>query len=319
MAAHVVEIVDRDTGASARVLISLGFNCFSWRPVLADGPREMLWAEAGFEAGDKRPSGSGIPLLFPFPGRIGGAAFQFAGREYRLEPGDAFGNAIHGFVFTRPWRIVEHKGNRLVGEFQASVDDPSILDRWPADFRIRVAYEVRGRQLVSDIEYVNVGHGPLPCGFGTHAYFRLPLSDRGYVADTVVTVPVTQLWEVEQMIPTGRLRPIAPDLQLAEGLRLGDQQFDTCFAGVRADSDNRVRTRLSDAATSRRITQTYSAAFTQCVVYTPGHRQAICIEPYTCVPDAIRLAAEGHATGIQILQPGEKFETTIKIEVEEEN
>ena len=72
MAAEVVEIVDALSGASARILVSLGFNCFSWRPVLADGPREMLWADVGFDAGDKRPSGSGIPLLFPFPGRIGG-------------------------------------------------------------------------------------------------------------------------------------------------------------------------------------------------------------------------------------------------------
>ena len=101
MAARVIEIADRETGSSARVLASLGFNCFSWRPKLLDGPREMLWSEAGFEAGDKRPSGSGIPLLFPFPGRIGRAAFRFAGREYRLEPGDAFGNAIHGFDFSR--------------------------------------------------------------------------------------------------------------------------------------------------------------------------------------------------------------------------
>jgi aldose 1-epimerase len=318
MAAHVEEISDRDTGSSARILVSLGFNCFSWRPVLSDGRREMLWADAEFEGGDKRPSGSGIPLLFPFPGRIGGAACQFAGREYQLEPGDAFGNAIHGFAYNRPWRVVQREVARIVGELQASVDDPSILDRWPADFRIRVAYEVRGRQLVSDIEYENTGDSPLPCGFGTHAYFRLPLRDGSNVADTVVTVPVTRLWEVEQMIPTGRLHPVELDQQLAEGLRLGDHQFDTCFTGIRADSDNRVRTRLTDPASGRRLTQTFSTAFTQCVVYTPGHRQAICVEPYTCVPDAIRLAAEEHETGLQILQPGQRFETRIQIEVEED-
>ena len=61
MASQIVEILDRQSGAHARVLVSLGFNCFSWRPVLDDGPREMLWAEGGFDAGDKRPSGSGIP------------------------------------------------------------------------------------------------------------------------------------------------------------------------------------------------------------------------------------------------------------------
>jgi aldose 1-epimerase len=63
------------------------------------------------------------------------------------------------------------------------------------------------------------------------------------------------------------------------------------------------------------LTQTFDSSFTQCVVYTPSHRQAICLEPYTCVPDAIRLAAEGNETGLQILQPGESRETTIELGV----
>ena len=70
------------------------------------------------------------------------------------------------------------------------MDDPTILERWPADFRIRVSYEVRGRELVSEIRYENTGDGPLPCGFATHAYFRLPLAEGGSVADTIVTAPV---------------------------------------------------------------------------------------------------------------------------------
>lgn len=315
MSPQIIEITDRDSGSSARVLASLGFNCFSWRPVLDDGPREIIWADAGFEAGDKRPSGSGTPLLFPFPGRIGGACFTFAGREYRLEPGDAFGNAIHGFVYNRPWRVVEQNDVRVVGEFQLAVDDPSILERWPADFRIRAAYEIRGRSLISAIQYENTGAGPLPCGFGTHAYFRLPLAEGSRVADTVITVPVERFWELEQMIPTGRMLPLPAQQHLASGLRLDEHQFDTCFTGVRADGDGLVRTRLADPSSGRVVTQTFGSAFTQCVVYTPGHRQAICAEPYTCVPDAIRLAAEGHQTGLQILQPGESFQTTIRMDV----
>jgi len=315
MTSQIMEIVDRDSGSAARILASLGFNCFSWRPVLEDGPREMIWSEAGFDTGDKRPSGSGTPLLFPFPGRIGRARYSFAGREYRLQPADTFGNAIHGFVFNRPWRVVEHEGSRTVGEFQASLDDRSILERWPADFRIRVAYEVRARSLEIKVAYANLGDARLPCGFGTHTYFRLPLSDGGNPAETIVTVPVSQLWEVEQMIPTGRLLPLPNDQQLAAGLRLADHQFDTCCTGILPDADRRVRTRLTDPHTGRTVTQTFDTVFTQCVIYTPGHRQAICIEPYTCVPDAIRLAAEGHTTGLQILEPGESVETTLTIEV----
>src|SRR5215471_5017570 len=100
---HIVSITDSATGATARILVSLGFNCFSWRPVLSDGPREMLWAHPDFAGGNERPSGSGTPLLFPFPGRIAGARYSFGGRQYELEPGDNFGNAIHGFVHKRPW------------------------------------------------------------------------------------------------------------------------------------------------------------------------------------------------------------------------
>jgi aldose 1-epimerase len=124
------------------------------------------------------------------------------------------------------------------------------------------------------------------------------------------------MWEAEQMIPTGRQLPLPANRSLAAGLRLDDHQFDTYFTGVRADADGWVRTRLTDPTSGRCLTQLFDAAFTQCVVYTPGHREAICIEPYTCVPDAIRLAAEGHVTGLQILQPGESYETTARIEVE---
>jgi aldose 1-epimerase len=312
---QVVEIVDRNSGSTAQILVKLGFNCFSWQPVLSDGPREMFWADAGFAEGDKRPSGSGTPLLFPFPGRIGGAVFSFMGRDFQLESGDAFGNAIHGFVFNRPWRVTEQTDSRVVGEFQASVDDLSILERWPADFRIRVSYEVRGHELLSVVRYENTGDGPLPCGFGTHAYFRLPLAERSRVDDTIVTAPVGEFWELEKMIPTGRRLPARSDQSLAAGLRLDEHQFDTAFTDVQPDTDGRVKTRLTDPTSGRVLTQSFGAEFTQCVIYTPGHRQAICLEPYTCVPDAIRLAAEGHETGLQVLQPGEAFETTVNMEV----
>jgi aldose 1-epimerase len=312
---RILEISDRGSGSSARILAGLGFNCFSWRPVLDDGPREMLWADAGFEVGDKRPSGSGIPLLFPFPGRIGGAEYRFEGHEYQLEPGDAFGNAIHGFVFNRPWRVIDQTNSKVVGEFQASVDDKSILERWPCDFRIQVSYEVCGRELVSSISYANAGAGPLPCGFATHAYFRLPLTERGDVANTVVTVPAKKFWELERMIPTGKILSAPANECLAGGLQLADHKFDTAFTEVTADADGLIRTTLVDPKNGRTLTQSFDTSFTQCVVYTPGHREAICMEPYTCVPDAIRLAAEGHQTGLQILKPGESRSTTVRIDV----
>jgi aldose 1-epimerase len=334
MPSSVVTIEDPLTGSEAKILVSLGFNCFSWRCATGDGPREMLWAHPNFTGGGERPSGSGIPLLFPFPGRIGGTRFEFDGRTFELEPGDAYGNAIHGFVFNRPWRLVEQEPQRVVGEFQASVDDPTILRRWPSDFAIRVSYELRGNRLVSEVTYRNTGDGPLPCGFGTHTYFRLPLADGSKAADTIVTAPVSEYWEVANAIPTGKRIAVESERNLAAGLRLGDHQFDTVFTGIKADADGKVRTTLRDPRSERTLVQTFGAEvappltppksgegkvkrgrFTQCVVYTPPHREAICLEPYTCVPDAMRLAAAGHETGLTVLEQGEAVKTVLELEV----
>lgn len=313
MQAEMQTILDPESGAQAQILVSLGFNCFSWRPVLDDGPREMLWAHPAFSGGGERPSGSGIPLLFPFPGRVGGAQFTFDGRRYELAPGDSGGNAIHGFVFDRPWRVVEQREDRIVGEFHASIDDGSVLAHWPSDFRIRVSYRVTDRELLSEIHYENTGDGPLPCGFGTHAYFRLPLVEGGDREATCVHVPAAKVWEAKDMLPTGRLAAATGELNLADGGPLAGRKFDTYFTALDANSDGRVVTRLIDSSTQRTVEQSFDPTFTQCVVYTPPHREAICLEPYTCVPNPFHLAAEGYATGLQTLQPGESVQTEIRI------
>jgi aldose 1-epimerase len=170
-------------------------------------------------------------------------------------------------------------------------------------------------ELVSEIQYWNPDDRPLPCGFATHAYFRLPLSKEGTVADTIVTVPVAAFWELEQMIPTGRILPVPHHERMQGGLRLDEHKFDTVFTRLHSAKNGRIQTCLADPASGRTLAQSFDPAFTQCVVYTPPHRQAICLEPYTCVPDAIRLAADGHETGLQILQPGEEFSTIIRLQL----
>src|SRR5436305_11929613 len=139
MASHIVSLRDSTSGSSAKVLVSQGFNCFRFTAVVGDKPIEVLYAPPDFASGQVRPSRGGIPLLFPFPGRIAGTDFHWQGKRYPLEAGDALGNAIHGFAMWRAWRISEQSENKLVGQFHAWRDDPSLKDRWPADFRLTAA------------------------------------------------------------------------------------------------------------------------------------------------------------------------------------
>lgn len=313
MSDQVVTIKDAN-GTYARVLVSLGFNCFDFRVVTDTGPVPVLWSEDGFDQGDKRASGSGIPLLFPFPGRIAGTTFVWDGQQYPLSAGDGRGNAIHGFVHERPWRVVERSPSRVIGQFQAGVDDAKLLDLWPSDFCVTADYRVSNNSLLADYRLTNCGEAPLPCGFGTHPYFCVPLGGAS-AADCLVSLPVTTAWELADMNATGGTSLLTEYKQFAKGLPFEDMQFDNVFGGLGFE-DSQCRTAISDPHSGRTMTMTFDNTFREIVVYTPPHRQAICIEPYTCVPDSFRLAREGFDAGLRVLDPGESFATSVRIQLD---
>jgi len=314
MSLEIVTIADAASGAKAKVLPNLGFNCYGFSVPAATGPVDVLWAAPDFTDGTARPTGSGIPLMFPFAGRIRGTTFTFEGKEYTLEEGDGQGNAIHGFVYNRPWRVKERAADHVIGQFQASVDDEALLKHWPADFRITATYRVSGQTLTGDYLIENPDDKPLPCGFGTHPYFRVPLGS-GAAEGCVVRVPVGTNWELKELLPTGRNEPTALAEQLAGGMKLADMKLDHVFGGLKFDN-HRLATTVHDPQSGRTVVQTFDDQFTACVVYNPPHREAVCIEPYTTIPDAFHLKTAGIEPHLLVLPPGKSFRTTIEIRVE---
>lgn len=314
MALETITITDAATGSRAKILPGVGFNCYSYSVATPAGPLQTLWSAPDLTDGTARPTGSGIPLLFPFAGRLRGTSFRFRGKDYELEAGDGQGNAIHGFVFNRPWRVTEQAAQRVVGQFQASLDEASLLAHWPADFRITAEYRISAGALVSEFLIENPDQKPLPFAFGTHGYFRVPLGpDRA--DDCRVTVPVSTIWELESLLPTGTCGPSPLCEQLSRGMRLGETKLDSVFGGLRF-TDHRLATVIRDPTSGRTLTQTFDDQFTTCVVYNPPHRQAVCMEPYTTVPDPFSLLDKGIDPHLKVLAPGESFRTRIEIRVE---
>jgi aldose 1-epimerase len=309
-----IELIDQQAGTKARILAGYGFNCYSFQARHRGQPVEVLWSVPGFDSGQERPSRSGIPLLFPFPGRIAGAKFCFEGKQYELEAADGQGNAIHGFVLNRPWRVLEQSAQSVVGQFQASQDDAAILSRWPADFRITVRYELAGNRLRCEIEMQNPDTRPLPMGLGLHPYFRVPIVPGGRAETCRVTVPAAEYWELKDLLATGRKLPVPAEKDLRGGMAFADTRLDNILWEL-TSTGGRVETLLEDPDAGCRLKVSFDDAFRGCVVFNPPHREAICIEPYSCVPDAWRLAEQGIDAGAIIVPPGESLRRWMEIEL----
>jgi aldose 1-epimerase len=320
MSLEQVTITDPTTGSKAVVLVGFGFNCYQFHAMVGGAPVDVLWSHPEFETGKQRPSHSGIPLLFPYPGRLKGKTLTFEGRTYPLDGDDTRGNAIHGYVLNRPWKTVEQTASRVVGEFRASVVDPEILKRWPADFLMRVSYELSGATLKSQITITNPDDKKLPIGFGSHPYFRVPLGPvgageaAGSGDDCIVTVPVRNYWELVDMLPSGKKLPADGSHDLAKGMRFADTKFDTVFTDVEF-TGNRSTSTIADPKSGRKLAISFDDKFSQCVVYNPPHRQAICIEPYTCLPDQFTMAERGIISAPATLAPGATFTCAYEIGV----
>jgi aldose 1-epimerase len=310
---EIVSIGDERSGSTAKILVGLGFNCFSFQVPTDLQPVEVLYAPPDFASGTVRPSHGGIPLLFPFAGRLAGSEITFRGATYSIgDLDDHMGNAIHGYVLNRPWQVVEAGPRRVVGQFHAATLAPGLLKKWPANFRLTVAYEVSGRSLVCDITIDNPDDKPLPMGLGTHPYFRLPLGLSGQAAECRIRVPAREIWPRGEMLPTGEHVPLAPGDAIARGVRFAETELDDVYGGLEF-RDGVCSTSIEDPASGRTMTQTFDEFFRACVVFNPPHRQAICIEPYSCIPNAYALAERGIDAGLRVLAPGESVATRFTI------
>ncbi|MEC7567168.1 MAG: aldose 1-epimerase [Planctomycetota bacterium] len=303
-------VLKDSTGNSvARILPGFGFNLYS----LEICGQEILWSASEFHRGTARASGSGIPILYPFPGRLPGKTLRWKGREYEMDCDDGAGNAIHGFVLDRKWRVVDQQESKVTGEFHASIDAPELLTQWPGDFRIQCQYELHSKGLSATYTLDNPGEKSLPCGLGTHPYFRVPVGGE-MVDDCILKVPVQRHWVLEEMLTTGEQRDANP--VFADGVPLDGLVLDDVFSGVVFDAGIAVSA-IEDPNSGQRLTFQWDEACRCCVVYIPPHREAICIEPYSLVPGGYAFDPSAEDGGLMVLEPGERTQHCMGIELDD--
>lgn len=276
---------------------------------------DILYTGLGEEVSRIGVSG-GAPVLFPWPGRIARGAYTYRGQAYRL-PGSAERHALHGFVHSVPWHLVGH-GVDANGAWAKTRIEHAALGVSPAAFPGLYALDVTHRLspdgYVHEVCASNVGAVPFPFGYGWHPYFRAPLTAGGERSECQVRVPAQARWELTSaLVPTGRRLEVAGPYDLRQATRLGDKSYDDPFTLLEHDPDGGSHADLIDPLAGLQVTVAADAAFEHWVVYSPRTLGAVCLEPYTCVPDAFNLEPRGIAAGIRELDPGEEWRAKITV------
>ena len=305
---HVVyALLDGQARQAARVLPSVGNNCVSYRVRVDQREVELLHAAPDPETLQGRPSGYGIPLLFPWPNRIENGRFAFEGTEVNLETTEPGAHPLHGFVLSRPWQVID-SGNddgAWVTSRISSSDFDDIGRQWPYPFEATCTYRLREGRLAVEFEGRNVGSSNMPCGLGYHPYFGLPLEEGGDRGTCTAQLPTSQYWPLrEDNIPVGDVVPIEGRYDLREPTALDDRYYDDVWTDVTFSADGWSRCRFVDPQAGVQIDVEADGGFREWVLFAPDSSPVVCFEPYTCTTDAFNLATRGVDGGMIVLQPG---------------
>jgi len=156
----------------------------------------------------------------------------------------------------------------------------------------------------------------MPFGFGLHPYFHAPLAASGARATMRLRLNAANRWPLdERLVPAGRPEPVAGKYDLRSGRELGEETYDDAFTDIAPDSDGVIRARLIDAALRIAVEVVSDSGFAHWMIYAPGDRGVVSIEPYTCAPDAFNLAARGMRSDHGELQPGQSWQGRVEIRI----
>ena len=311
--ARLLVLRDVQAGSEIRLAPELGFSCFAFRVSTKDGIWQVLDEPPDSAALRQRSTRHGIPILYPWPNRIRNGQFSFGGREYQLPRPPGQEHASHGFARLWPWTVQRTGADAMRAFCRASVTlgGPD-GGGWPFHSHLIVEYALADSILTLRAEATNLGRQPMPMGFGLHPWFTLPLSRDGTRGTSELRIPAGQVWELDQLIPTGRRLPVDQGFDARNWRALGDAALDDVYTDLDLEG-GWFTAEVREPQSNRRIAVRSDSAFREHVVYAPPNRSTLCLEPYTCPTDAFNLLSRGIDAGVIILDPGERWTGRVEI------
>ena len=233
----------------------------------------------------------GSYVMAPWCNRIeAGTSVSVGARRISLPSNFPDGTAIHGQVFTRPW---DAEG---AGSFTVRGGG----DGWPWPYEIRQRIAVAEGSLRLDHALTNLSDDPMPAGLGIHPWFKRPLqvAIRGSRVHPQNVATEPQPIPVSGALDLRALRDMPSDLDATwTDLRVPPVELRWPTLGIRAT--------LRVAAPSLYV-----------VAASPGHLDAVGVEPQTHAPHGLRRLLNGEPGALAMLDPGETLTLIVDITFE---
>lgn len=260
-------------------------------------------------------------VLAPWPNRIDGGRFDFAGDSHQLPITEPERNtALHGLVADVEWSVVERTESTVSLEYAL---EPT--EGYPFEFSLQVDFELAEAELRMRARALNTGSAPAPFGFGFHPWLSGGAGE--LVDEAQLVIPVAH-WYVtnERLIPTA-VRPFddgtaVPADHVSDdsacmvckdfrALRLiGGTVLDDAFGQPRRGDDGWSRARLK-GTDLREVVVGMGPGFRTWQTCTGDGldedlaRRAIAIEPMTCPPNAFAAGEAG--VDFDVVAPGDEL------------
>ncbi len=241
------------------------------------------------------------PILFPHCGKVAEGIIRAKGADYP--------SGQHGFA-----RNMEHS---FLKQTEASVtlvleSNAETLAKWPYAFRLLSTFTLREDALHHTLTVENPGREALRFGIGYHPAYAIPFDGSHQATDYVLKFDSPQSPVCIGCLPTGLVHGNC--YSLGSNL-LSIQMDEKLFA-----NDSHCMTSLT--AKTLGIYEKDSGRGVVCDIadfpYTliwskPGMPQFVCIEPWHSLPSWENSSPDWEEKpAAAVLQPGERFETTLK-------
>lgn len=257
----------------------------------------------GFPAGARSRDGRG-QILLPWPNRIRGGKYVFAGQEQQLPINEvALGNAIHGLARWLPWTLREVTAETVTLSILIAAQPG-----YEYSLHATAHYQLSDDGLTVAVQADNRGESRMPLGLGFHPYLMVP---NHQVDELWLHLPATLRFVADSHgIPEGGPVPVEnSEYDFTVPRPVGPMRLDSTFTGLITSPTGEAAVTLVAPEGSPGVRLWAGRAFSYLQVFTGdsltdpnSRRRALAVEPMTCPPDAFR-----SGTGLILLDPGASF------------